>query len=494
MTRILPSVRLAVATVVVGVSALVSIGASSLVSSTAASGATALPVGWELCVLQGVAAPATQADVADLDEWQLVEGGSTNNSNAYNPFNTRRTTDLNNNPLPMTMSSNGFPAFADWLSGCAATVATLFQPNMWSITAALHSGNVSPPGAFLAAVDQSQWCAPDANGTPCYENAILGVAGNIATAVLTGSSALDVYGNVKNDEHAYELSVLTVSSDQNTVTARNKDLAAALVAEQGAQTTMESAVRALGSFAIDAYVSSGLYVSSTFPTGRSSPNPFGPPDADGVVAHQYESIAASDLVTRDQEATAAYHTARDHVHDASSAVAAALSKLNGDGAAQTHWLSKLVADVATMQTAGACTGAVLTAAPAGSVPAPAATTTTTTTTTTAPPAQAPPTTTTTTTTTTLPVASAAPAVVPPTTTTTSTTAPPSATTTTTTTTTTVPPAQAPPTTTTTTTPASPAAGGTGGSAATTPPPPATANPAGFTALQGCMAVLAPPAT
>jgi len=353
---------------------------------------------------------------------------------------------------------------------------------------------VSPPGAFLAAVDQSQWCAPDANGTPCYENAILGVAGNIATAVLTGSSALDVYGNVKNDEHAYELSVLTVSSDQNTVTARNKDLAAALVAEQGAQTTMASAVRALGSFAIDAYVSSGLYVSSTFPTGRSSPNPFGPPDADGVVAHQYESIAASDLVTRDQEATAAYHTARDHVHDASTAVAAALSKLNGDGAAQTHWLSKLVADVATMQTAGACTGAVLTAAPAGSVPAPAATTTTTTTTTTAPPAQAPPTTTTTTTTTTLPVASAAPAVVPPTTTTTSTTAPPSATTTTTTTTTTVPPAQAPPTTTTTTTPASPAASGTGGPTATTPPPPATANPAGFTALQGCMAVLAPPAT
>jgi len=494
MTRTLPSVRLALATVVVGVSALVGVGASTLLSSTGASGATALPAGWELCVLQGLGAPATAANVADLDEWQLVEGGSTNNSNAYNPFNTRRTTDVNNNPLPETMSSNGFPAFADWLSGCSATVATLFQPNMWSITAALRSGNVSPPGAFLAAVDQSQWCAPDANGTPCYENAIVGAAGSIATAVLSSSSALNVYANVKNDVHAYQLSVLTVSDDQNTVTARNKDLAAALVDEQGAQTTMESATRALGSFAIDEYVSSGLYVSTSLPTGRSSPNPFGPPSADGVLAHQYESIAASDLVTRDQVATAAYHAARDHVHVASLAAAAALSKLNADGAAQTLSLSKLVADVATMQTAGACTGATLTAAPLGSASTPGATTTTTTTTT-VPPAPAAPATTTTTTTTTLPVASAAPAVVPPTTTT-STTAP----TATTTTSTSVPP---PSTTTTTTTaptaptgptaPANPGSG-TAGPTAATPAPPATANPAGFTALQGCMAVLTPPAT
>ena len=499
MTRTLPSLRLLVATIVVGGSALICLGASAVVPGSATAGAaggTALPAGWELCVLQGLGAPATQANVSDLDEWQLVEGGSTNNTAAYNPFNTRRTTDVNNNPLQLTMSSNGFPAFANWPNGCAATVATLFQPNMWSITAALRSGNVSPPGAFLAAVDQSQWCAPDANGTPCYENAILGVAGSIATAVLTSSSALDVYGNVKNDVHAYQLSVLAVSNDQNDLTAKNHDLAAALLDEQGAQATLAEATGALRRFAIDEYVTSGLYVSSAFGTGQQAPvGPTGPLNADGVVAHQYESIAASDLVTRDQAATMAYRAARDHVHETSAAVAAALAKVNADGTAQTRSLAKLVADVATMQTAGACTSIVLTSAPlglpaagqggaAGSAPS-----TDTTTTTTLPTALAAGTTTTTSTT--LP-ANAAPALSPPpaasdtTTTTTSstttTTVPPSPTTTTTTTTTTTVPA--------------PPASGTGGSTpttTTTPAPPASADPVGFTALQGCMAGLAPPA-
>ncbi len=61
---------------------------SAAPSMVAAPGDTALPAGWELCVLQGVAAPATQANVDDLDVWQAAEGGSTNNSAAYNPFNT----------------------------------------------------------------------------------------------------------------------------------------------------------------------------------------------------------------------------------------------------------------------------------------------------------------------------------------------------------------------------------------------------------------------
>ena len=481
MTRTLPSVRLALATVVVGASALVCIGASTLLSSAPAAGTTALPAGWELCVLQGVGAPATQANVSDLDEWQLEEGGSTNNSNAYNPFNTRRTTDVNNNPLPETMTSNGFPAFANWLAGCSATTATLYQPNMWSITSALRSGDVSPPQAFLATVDQSQWCAPSAGGTPCYETAILGVAGAIATAVLTGSSALAVFGNVQNDVHGYQLAVLTVSADQNALAARNQDLAAAIGVDQSTHSALEAASRKLERFAVDEYVNTGLYVSTSLPTGRPS-SPFGPQDANGVVAHQYESIAAGDLVASDRAATDAYHAARDHLHDASNAVAAAMVKLSTDDATQTRSLAKLVSDVATMQTAGACTTIALTATPIGSTaPAPgsspAATgSTTTTTTTTAPPP-------TTTTTTTLPAASG-PSVVPTPTvpSTTTTTEPP--TTTTTTTTTTVPPT----TTTTTTAPAAPAGG-----AATTPAPPASADPAGFSALQGCMASLAPPA-
>jgi hypothetical protein len=479
------------ATVVISASALVCVGASALLSSAPAEGTTALPAGWELCILQGVGAPATQANVSDLDEWQLVEGGSTNNANAYNPFNTRRTTDESNAPLPETMTSNGFPAFANWLAGCSATTATLFQPNMWSITAALRSGNVAPPQAFLATVDQSQWCAPSADGTPCYETAILGVAGTIATAVLTGSSALAVYGNVQNDVHAYQLSVLTVSGDQNALAARNQDLAAALNVDQATHSALESADQALQRFAVDEYVSSGLYVSTSIPTGQGPSSPFGPQNADGVVAHQYESIAAGDLVARDQAALTAYHTARDHVHDTSKAVAAAMSKLAWDGAAQTRSLAKLVTDVATMQTAGACTAIALTTAPIGS-PAPGqgssttATTTTTespttTTTTTAPPvASAAPTTTTT-------LPASGPALVPtPTAPTTTTTIEPP-TTTTTTTTTTVPPT----TTTTTTAPPAPS-NGSGGAASTTPAPPASADPAGFSALQGCMSALAPP--
>ena len=65
------------------------------VGTASASGSdTPLPPGWELCILQGVGAPATEANIADLDEWQVAEGGSTNNTAAYNPFNTQRMTDV----------------------------------------------------------------------------------------------------------------------------------------------------------------------------------------------------------------------------------------------------------------------------------------------------------------------------------------------------------------------------------------------------------------
>ena len=57
--------------------------------------------------------------------------------------------------------------------GCSATVATLFQPNMWVITAALRAGNVTPASAFLAVVDQSAWCAVSPAGVPCYVNEVL---------------------------------------------------------------------------------------------------------------------------------------------------------------------------------------------------------------------------------------------------------------------------------------------------------------------------------
>src|SRR5215472_1754149 len=87
MTLIVRSLRvvLAVLTVALGASALTVLG---LPTNGPAAAYTTLPTGWKLCVLQGTGAPATVANVADLDGWQVQEGGSTNNTAAYNPFNT----------------------------------------------------------------------------------------------------------------------------------------------------------------------------------------------------------------------------------------------------------------------------------------------------------------------------------------------------------------------------------------------------------------------
>jgi len=57
-------------------------------------------------------------------------GGSTNNTAAYNPFNVRQVTDSTGAALPAVVMSDGFPAFATWAAGCAATVAALLQPIM----------------------------------------------------------------------------------------------------------------------------------------------------------------------------------------------------------------------------------------------------------------------------------------------------------------------------------------------------------------------------
>ncbi len=145
MTRMLLTVRLVVVLTMAGLCACALCPPPGPAGAVTATGNTPLPPGWELCLLQGINGPATQANVNDLDAWQQAEGGSTNNTAAYNPFNTRRTTDFNNQPLPEVETSNGFPAFASWQAGCAATTGTLLQMNMWSITSALRAGNVSPP-------------------------------------------------------------------------------------------------------------------------------------------------------------------------------------------------------------------------------------------------------------------------------------------------------------------------------------------------------------
>ena len=226
MTRIIRSVGFVLALASVGLGGGAS-GVDGQQSGGRASDAdTPLPPGWELCVLEGLAAPATPANIADLDEWQAAEGGSTNNTAAFNPFNSLRTTDVTGAPIPGVDTSNNFPAFSTWAAGCSATVATLYQPNMWVITAALRAGNVTPASAFLAVVDQSAWCAVSPAGVPCYVNEVLSGADSLP-ASLPVSSALNVYGSVKSDLLPTSSRSQTVSADQNEVGIRDLALAAA---------------------------------------------------------------------------------------------------------------------------------------------------------------------------------------------------------------------------------------------------------------------------
>lgn len=478
MTRILHPVRVVLAVVIVA------LGASLLtftgLPTGPAAAATALPDGWELCVLQGTNSPLTPENVADLDGWQVQEGGSTNNTAAYNPFNTARTTDVGGNPLP-TVGSSGFPAFANWLAGCAATTATLLQSNMATIVAALRAGNVSPSAAFLALVDQSQWCAPSADGVPCYASAILGSAASLAGGVLTGESALDVYGNVRSDLHSYQLATVAVASDKTDVAAKSQQVGAATSQAKATRSKFNASQRTLKNFAVDEYMSSGLYTSSSITNPQTSNKPFGPPTANGVVAQQYESVAAAAVLARSQAAQSALRAAIARRDAMAKMLQQAVSALTSDTSAENRALVRLVADVATMQAAGACTAAQVTQV-ANNAAAGEATTTTTppgtstsTTTTTAPVSTSASTTTSTsstTTTSTSTTTTTQPIIHLPTTTTTTTTAPPSSTTT----------SSAPTTTTTTTSPVQ---------AANAPPP--TPNPAGIQQLQGCVTSLAPAA-
>lgn len=453
-------------------------GGPSAVAGADGGGGTPLPDGWELCVLQGVAGPATQNNVADLDEWQAAEGGSTNNTAAYNPFNTSRTTDVNNNPLPEIISANGFPAFADWISGCAATVATIMQPNMAPILSALKAGNVSPPQAFLAEVDQSQWCAPSADGTPCYSSMILGTAGSLAASVLKQSSALNVYSNVQSDLRSYQLAVGSVSSAQQGVATTSQQLTAAQSALSAAQNKATDAEKALRKFAISEYINSGLYQSSFVASGSTN-SPFGTPSPQGVIAHQYATVIASNLLTQSQAAAAAAKTSLAHRNATQKSLQVEEATLVSDNDAENRSLEKLVADVTTLEKAGACTNANIvvastpvTPSTSTTTPSPGTSTSTTTTTSTTVPASTT-TTSSTTTTTTMPSLSLDK--------TTTTTSPPTTTSTSTTTTT------SPSSSTTTTTTTVPAGAGTGTATTTVPTP----NPAGLDVLQGCVTALAP---
>ncbi len=458
------------------------LGTSGPAGSAARVIGTPLPPGWELCIAQGVGAPVTPPNVADLDAWQAAEGGSTKNTAANNPFNTRRTTDVNGNPLPMTSDVDGFPAYATWLAGCAATVATIEQPNMSSILAALKAGDVSPPGGFLAAVDQSAWCAPS-DGQPCYLSDIVGSATTGAVpAVLTSSSALDVYGHVQSDIHDYELALLTTSVDQQTQLAWHEQLDAAQSAVSDAQRSYDAIERKLERFAIAEYVNSGMFENSAFLGGDGAQGP------NTAAVQQYTNVTGDNLVARAEAAATVVQNTEAQRGIAFTSLQGSGATLSSDNARVTRILTQLLTDLATMQTAGACTAITITVAAPGST---STTNTTTTTTTTTP---APPSSPTSTTTTSAPAPPSSPTsttttttTVPASSTTTTSTAPGSSggndtsstTTTSTTSTTTTVPASSTTTTTTTTLPT------------LSPDGTPVVNPAGLESLQLCVASLAP---
>ena len=478
MTRILRSVAFVLALAVAGLGAGAFAWTAGGTAAAQSGGFTPLPPGWELCVLEGVAAPATAANVADLDEWQAAEGGSTNNTAAFNPFNTMRTTDVTGAPIPETGSANGFPAFPTWAAGCSATVATLYQPNMWVITSALRAGNVTPSSAFLAVVDQSSWCAPSPTGVPCYVNAMESTPGSLALDV-PASSALDVYGNVTTDLQSYQESIAAVSADQNNVGLRNFALAVSQAKVATAQEQVDAATHALRGFAISEYVNSGLYSGAPLvSSGGTQPiGPNTPQSSDGVVAQQYLRVTTSNLLAQSGAAAAELQASKHGRSDAAKALGRAALTLTSDETAESRDLDQLIEDVGTLEHAGACATVTITPPPSTTAAVPGTTSATTTTTTTTVPSTTtttvPSTTTTTvpaTTTTTVPTGITLDTPVPSSTTTT--TVPP-------TTTTTVP------STTTTTVPAP------------TLPATATAPPAeadGVPALQGCIATFAPPAS
>jgi hypothetical protein len=351
--RILGPFRLGRALAIVGLGLagfVAPIGASASPNPSAAIG-TPLPPGWERCVLQGVGAPVTADDVANLDAWQLAEGGSTNNTAAYNPFNTRQATDSTGTPLPVDTSVVGFPAFATWTAGCAATVATLLNSDMAPIVTALKAGDVSPPGLFLSDVDKSAWCAPSADGIPCYAQEVL--AGELLGALLTGSAgqlkdAVLGYSNTSTDLKVYEEAAFVTAADLNVLTAKTEQLTVAQNSELVAQGKLSAATRALRRLAIDAYTSHSVV------SVDSNLQLFGPPDEQGVVGQYYGNVAVAILIDGYDRAVAAVKTSVSQRLAAAASVTQATSVRDSAEAAESQALSRLEADVKSIEAARAC--------------------------------------------------------------------------------------------------------------------------------------------
>jgi hypothetical protein len=366
MTRTFGLLRLGVSLAIVMLGAVgfaTSVRASPPPNAVAVTG-TPLPPGWEQCILEGIGASPTPEDVANLDEWQVVEGGSTNNAAAYNPFNVRQVTDSSGAPLPAVMTSGGFPAFPTWPDGCAATVATLLQPSMVPIVTALRAGNIAVPGIFLYDVDQSPWCAPSADGIPCYASEIL--AGEIVETLVSGSSgqlkgSLTSYSNTGSDLKSYEEDAYVTASEQNVVAAKNAMLVSAQQAVTAARGTLARATSALRRLALDDYTDDAA---SRF---ESSLPLLGSPDQRDTIGQFFRGIAASLLTDHWDEARAGVKASISKRRAAQASLAQATAVLDATQNIESQALSGLEADAKGIEAGLACPAPPLVTAAASPV-------------------------------------------------------------------------------------------------------------------------------
>jgi hypothetical protein len=305
-----------------------------------------LPPAWEICVLAEVHAPLTAANVADLDLWQIAEGGSTDNSNTYNPFNTKRAHDTSGTPLPMTLTSIGFPAFASWPAGCAATAATMLQPNMALIVRTLQSGSAPTPTAFLTVVDETPWCAPD-NGVPCYSELI-----SQGAQPATASAAMSLYNGTTASVAAYGAQVAQVVAVEQRLATDQQALVAAdqavVAAEQGAQGALDR-LRSLAVYE---------YTSNTSINHELSLKGFNTPDVKEELTQYYETLDANQQAGLYDEAKAVVVQAQTQRDAAAASVAQTTADLAAAQATVARTARDLQREAGGFLTAGAC-GAVL---------------------------------------------------------------------------------------------------------------------------------------
>ena len=351
----------------------------------AAGPGTPLPAGWELCVLKGIGAPGTAANVAALDEWQTAEGGSTNNAAAFNPFNTRRATDANGAALPVSGAPGGFAAFTTWQAGCAATVATLLQPTMAPVVTALQIGTVSPPGIFLAVVDQTPWCAPSSDGVPCYASDIL--ASELLGALLNGRSkeltaVMTSYASTGADLRAYEKAAYVTVIEQDQMAVKDAALTVAQHVDAGAHERFVSTRDTLRRIALDNYTSGAALQFDQSLSLVTTPD-----EQDGI-AQYLQGVATTVAIGRFDQAKAVLHAADERLHAAQTDATVATATSSGAAAAESQALGALEADVQGLESSLSCTPATVVAAQpaAGPIPPPKpAANTPATTSTTAPP-------------------------------------------------------------------------------------------------------------